>query len=218
MWRRNETFREIMGGRIHSFGPGVNRKVHSLKSILSAELTQQTILELLTGHGIFVRMGGIRNQIAIRTFWCDIEEPETSLPWNTNTIPGTITRKNTIHKLFAWHARTGLKIIFGIRGAKCFGVWGNGCGKWYSAWWAAKRAFLRDAQWQQKYRRPNPEKNFFGMCETKSLADEGFPHSFPLINYEGFLLWGFSGFITGNPKRMWQHNGTLKSQVRSLIG
>ena len=103
-------------------------------------------------------------------------------------------------------------------GAKCFGVWGNGCGKWYSAWWAAKRAFLRDAQWQQKYRRPNPEKNFFGMCETKSLADEGFPHSFPLINYEGFLLWGFSGFITGNPKTMWQHNGTLKSQVRSLIG
>ena len=47
---------------------GVNRKVHSLKSILSAELTQQTILELLTGHGIFVRMGSIRNQIAIRTF------------------------------------------------------------------------------------------------------------------------------------------------------
>ena len=66
--RRNEHFREIMGGRIHRFGPGVNRKVHSLKSILSAELTQQTILELLTGHGIFVRMGGIRNQIAIRTF------------------------------------------------------------------------------------------------------------------------------------------------------
>ena len=48
----------------------------------------------------------------------------------------------------------------------------------------------------------DPEKNFFGMCETKSLADEGFPHSFPLINYEGFLLWGFSGFITGNPKTM----------------
>ena len=42
----------------------------------------------------------------------------------------------------------------------------------------------------------------FGMCETKSFADEGFPHSFPLINYEGFLLWGFSGFITGNPKTM----------------
>ena len=57
MRRRNETFREIMGGRIHSFGPGVNRKVHSLKSILSAELTQQIILELLTGHGIFVGMG-----------------------------------------------------------------------------------------------------------------------------------------------------------------
>ena len=57
MRRRNETFREIMGGRIHSFGPGVNRKVHSLKSILSAELTQQIILELLTGHEIFVGMG-----------------------------------------------------------------------------------------------------------------------------------------------------------------
>ena len=41
---------------------------HSLKSILSAELTQQIILELLTGHGIFVRMGCVRNQIAIRTF------------------------------------------------------------------------------------------------------------------------------------------------------
>ena len=30
---------------------------HSLKSILSAELTQQIILELLTGHEIFVGMG-----------------------------------------------------------------------------------------------------------------------------------------------------------------
>ena len=66
--RRNEHFREMQGSRMHSFGPGVNRRANSLKSILSAELTQQTILELLTGHGIFVRMGGIRNQIAIRTF------------------------------------------------------------------------------------------------------------------------------------------------------
>ena len=41
---------------------------HSLKSILSAELTQQIILELLTGHGIFVRRGFVRNQIVIRTF------------------------------------------------------------------------------------------------------------------------------------------------------
>ena len=68
MQRRNETFREIMGGRIHSFGPGVNRKADSLKSILSADLTQQTILELLTGHGIFVRMESALSRIAIRIF------------------------------------------------------------------------------------------------------------------------------------------------------
>ena len=55
--RRNEHFREMQGSRMHSFGPGVNRRANSLKSILSAELTQQIILELLTGHGIFVGMG-----------------------------------------------------------------------------------------------------------------------------------------------------------------
>ena len=68
MQKRNETFREMRGSQIHSFEQNMNRKADSLKSILSAELTQQTILELLTGHGIFVRRGFVRNQIVIRTF------------------------------------------------------------------------------------------------------------------------------------------------------
>lgn len=218
MRRRNETFREIMGGRIHSFGPGVNRKVHSLKSILSAELTQQTILELLTGHGIFVRMGGIRIKLQSGHSDAIPENRRQVCPGIQIPFPALLLGKIPYTNYLPGTPGPDWKLSSVSEGAKCFGVWGNGCGKWYSARWAAKRAFLRDAQWQQKYRRPNPEKNFFGMCETKSLADEGFPHSFLLINYKGFLLWGFSGFITGNPKTMWQHNGALKSQVRSLIG
>ena len=179
MQKRNEHFREMQGSRMHSFGPSVNRRANSLKSILSAELTQQIILELLTGHGIFVRMGGIRNQIAIRTFWCDTGELETNSLWNANTVPGIIPWKNTIHKLFAWHARTGLKIIFGIRGAKCFGVWGNGCGKWYSAWWAAKRAFSAWCAMTAKIPSSKSGKEFFWEVRNKEPR-----------------WWGFSTFIS----------------------
>ena len=132
----------------------------------------------------------VRNQIVIRTFWCETGEPETRFGMQI-PFPVLLLGKIPYTNYSLGTHRLNWKLSSVSEGAKCFGVRGNGCGKWYSAWWAAKRAFLRDAQWQQKYRRPNPEKNFFGMCETKSLADDGFPHSFLLINCKGFLLWGF---------------------------
>ena len=76
--RRNEHFREMQGSRMHSFGPGVNRRANSLKSILSSDLTQQIISVLLLKSTIrklfagYARAGlkiifGIRRS---KMFWC----------------------------------------------------------------------------------------------------------------------------------------------------
>ena len=121
MRRRNETFREMRGSRMHSFGPSMNRKAPTLWKV---SYQQSWHSKLFWSCWLDTRyLWGwdfVRNQIVIRTFWCDTGELETNSLWNANTVSGTITRKNTIHKLFAWHARTRLKIIFGIRRSKMF--------------------------------------------------------------------------------------------------
>ena len=203
MRRRNETFREIMGGRIHSFGPGVNRKVHSLKSILSAELTQQTILELLTGHGIFVGMGfcpesncnpdilmrGRRtgDKFALEYKYCF--RYYYSEKYHTQTIRWA--RLDRIENYLRYQKEQNV-LVYGVMGVENDILPGEPLKELFCV-------LLNDNKNAAVQIR---RRISFGMCETKSFADEGFPHSFPLINYEGFLLWGFSGFITGNPKTM----------------